>query len=193
MPDLRAGVALELDPRDLGLGARIRQRRQSLGMTLVELADAAGLSHPFLSQIERGQARPSMASLRRVAAALGVSEATLLAPGAPSGMVRVVRSGEGESLFNAEDDRSGTSRVVASGGGVVVQEFADGPFEFLDPYQHPGEEALYVVSGRVEVRIDGEDELVELAPGDAVTYPGSVPHRIRVLEPATRFLMVHTP
>ncbi|MDH4117067.1 MAG: XRE family transcriptional regulator [Acidimicrobiia bacterium] len=175
-----------------GLGGRIRERRRSLGLTLVELAGATDLSHPFLSQIERDQAKPSMASLRRIAGALGVSEAALLAPSTAS-RVDVIRSGEGEVIYNAEDDpRTGWSRVVASSNGVVVQEFADGPFDFLDPYSHTGDESLYVVAGRLEVLLEG-DAPIELGTRDTVTYPGARPHQIRVLEPGTRFLMIHTP
>ena len=45
------------------LGARIRHHRRQLGLTLVEVAGQAGISQPFLSQIERGKAAPSMATL----------------------------------------------------------------------------------------------------------------------------------
>lgn len=172
------------------LGTRIRHRRHDLGLTLVRLAEASGLSHPFLSQIERGQAKPSMASLRRIAQALGVTESSLLAP-ANRSHVELVRADSGEVIANAEDG-GGWSRVVACGNGVVVQEFADGPFEFLEPYSHAGDESLYVVSGRVEVMLDGEGSFV-LAERDTLTYPGARPHRIRLLEPGSRFLMIHTP
>jgi transcriptional regulator with XRE-family HTH domain len=52
------------------LGSAIRARRHQRGMTLVEVAASAGLSHPFLSQLERGLARPSMRSLTAIAATL---------------------------------------------------------------------------------------------------------------------------
>ena len=49
-------------------------------MTLKELGRAAGLSHPFLSQLERGLARPSMGSVERIARALGVPAGGLWSP-----------------------------------------------------------------------------------------------------------------
>ena len=61
-----------LDDEALALGTRIRERRRALGLSLVRLAAMTDLSHPFLSQVERGHARPSVTSLQRIAAALGV-------------------------------------------------------------------------------------------------------------------------
>src|ERR1700749_1067719 len=63
----------------LRLGGAIRARRRMLGMTLVEVAASAGLSHPFLSQLERGLARPSMRSLTAIAATLGTTAQALMA------------------------------------------------------------------------------------------------------------------
>src|SRR5579859_1415694 len=66
---------------DVGLrvGGAMRARRRLLGMTLVEVAASAGLSHPFLSQLERGLARPSMRSLAAIAATLGTTAQALMA------------------------------------------------------------------------------------------------------------------
>src|SRR5580693_9988604 len=63
----------------LRLGGAIRARRRLLGMTLVEVAASAGLSHPFLSQLERGLARPSMRSLTAIASTLGTTAQALMA------------------------------------------------------------------------------------------------------------------
>src|SRR3954452_5153102 len=84
------------------LGATIRRLRKEHGLTLVQLAKASQLSHPFLSQLERGLTHPSMRSLYRIAIALGTTQQSLLATsvpepdgGGPNAAVRVVRAGEG--------------------------------------------------------------------------------------------------
>ncbi len=91
-------------PRDgaAALGRAIRALRRERGMTRVQLAAAAGLSQPFLSQLELGRSRPSMRSLSRIATALGTTQQTLLGvaggdrPGElPGGPVR----GGGEPLL----------------------------------------------------------------------------------------------
>ncbi|MFP3248010.1 MAG: helix-turn-helix transcriptional regulator, partial [Paraburkholderia sp.] len=54
------------------LGSKIRALRQRLKRTLDYTATAAGISKPFLSQVERGLASPSVTSLNGIASELGV-------------------------------------------------------------------------------------------------------------------------
>ncbi|MFN3257915.1 MAG: cupin domain-containing protein [Ilumatobacter sp.] len=51
------------------------------------------------------------------------------------------------------------------------------PDEFADYFQHPGDELLYIVEGQIDLDLDGD--IIELSPGDAVTYDGLLPHRTR--------------
>lgn len=177
------------------VGDHVRRRRRFLGLTLVQLADATGLSHSFLSQVERGLAQPSMLSLHRVAAALGTSESSLMTwpqPQLDDGPA-LVRAEDGQAILNTEDDRrSGTSRTVAIAGSAEVREFRDGPNEFLEPYRHDGTEVLYVVTGRIEVKLEDGSPIM-LRVGDSLTYRGTEAHQIRTLVAGTRFLMIHTP
>ncbi len=59
------------------LGAFIREQRRAAQMSLRNLATQAGVSNPYLSQIERGLRKPSAEILQRVAAALRISAETL--------------------------------------------------------------------------------------------------------------------
>lgn len=59
------------------LGTFIREQRSSAEMSLRALADKAGVSNPYLSQIERGLRKPSAEILQRVAEALRISAETL--------------------------------------------------------------------------------------------------------------------
>ncbi len=59
------------------LGAFIREQRKAAQMSLRNLAVQAGVSNPYLSQIERGLRKPSADILQRVAAALRISAETL--------------------------------------------------------------------------------------------------------------------
>ncbi len=65
-----------------GLGTRIRARRTALGLTLAEVAERAGLSNQYMSNLENGHRSPSLAALRAIAAALGQTVADLLGDGA---------------------------------------------------------------------------------------------------------------
>lgn len=169
-----------LDEQTVRLGARIRSFRQARGLTLVELARLAGLSHPFLSQLERGQARPSMVSLERIARALGSSQIELIAaatddlvPGAGTARVSIVQRHEGpQGPFGG-----GAARILVHGDvPFIPMEFHGSnrvPGEF---YTHEEDEFLHVVAGTV--RVDLADEGVyTLETGDSIHYAGGTLHR----------------
>jgi transcriptional regulator with XRE-family HTH domain len=65
------------------LGAALRQSRQQVGLSQPALAARTGLHPTYISQIEHGHRNFSMLSLVRIAAAVGVTVATLLAPFEP--------------------------------------------------------------------------------------------------------------
>lgn len=60
-----------------GVGAFIRQQRERSRISLRKLADRAGISNPYLSQIERGIRRPSADILKAIARGLSISAETL--------------------------------------------------------------------------------------------------------------------
>lgn len=175
----------------LRLGIAIRARRHQLGLTLVDVASQAGLSHPFLSQLERGLARPSMRSLSAIATTLGTTAQVLMAEAEPTGTVNTVSSVErgastgpvsivrvGTSSPDPVDSPGGTVRALVHGERAMLPvEFVGAPRDFDEYYQHPGEEFVYVVSGQVEVDIEGA--LYPAAAGDSVYYEGGLRHRWR--------------
>ena len=158
------------------LGPTLRSLRRRRGLTLVRLADLAGLSHPFLSQLERGLARPSMASLDRIAAALGTSAVELLA---------------GESSDRREQV---VSHVLLAHEGVVGP-YGLGTARLLGPellsfvpmevrgantepgvlHRHAEDEFLTVIEG--VLLLDLDDGSHELHPGDSATVAARTPHR----------------
>ena len=65
------------DENGTDLGAYIRQQRQRANLSLRRLADRAGISNPYLSQIERGIRRPSAHILKQLSRALSISAETM--------------------------------------------------------------------------------------------------------------------
>lgn len=160
------------------VGTAIRARRESAGLSMRALATRSGVSQPFLSQIENGQASPSMVTLYRLAEALGCQPGELL-PQAPSTSVLVVRAGEGQLLPVGEVVNPAIGRMISKGDGRMMEvvEYRITPGQYLDEwFQHDGENVVYLVSGRVTVELDGVGRW-ELAPGDCVYHPGEVRHR----------------
>ena len=69
--------------RNANLGARLREVRRQRGITLKQVAEAVGVTESFVSQVERGTANPSVATLRRMAEALGETVASLFVGAEP--------------------------------------------------------------------------------------------------------------
>lgn len=67
----------ELESRWSDLGAFIREQRRLGQLSLRKLSEMAGVSNPYLSQIERGLRRPSAEILQQIARALSISAETL--------------------------------------------------------------------------------------------------------------------
>src|ERR1700683_3992358 len=72
-----AGVSTDPTDRWLDLGSFIREQRASARLSLRRLSELAGISNPYLSQIERGLRRPSAEILQQIAKALRISAETL--------------------------------------------------------------------------------------------------------------------
>ena len=72
-----AGVSTDPKDRWLDLGSFIREQRGSARLSLRRLSELAGISNPYLSQIERGLRRPSAEILQQIAKALRISAETL--------------------------------------------------------------------------------------------------------------------
>ena len=166
---------------DTRLGGAIRALRRQRGLTLVQLAAAAGLSQPFLSQLELGRSRPSMRSLFRIAAALGTTQQALLGLAEPAASMPLAGGGGGRLLLH-------------HAGGADVTEFTDVANQFTEFYSHPRHEFLYVVQGTVELELDEQQSTrTRLGPRESAGYSGLVPHRFRRIgEAPCVIVMVHS-
>ena len=104
MTTLQQSEPPEAVPAGQALGRRLRELRRSRRRTLRSVAEAAEVSESFLSQVERGRANPSVSSLTRIAAALGLTVHELFAPSRQDGS-QVVRAGETAPLEFGEGAR----------------------------------------------------------------------------------------
>jgi transcriptional regulator with XRE-family HTH domain len=160
------------------LGARVRELRRERGMTLKGLGRAAGLSHPFLSQLERGLARPSVTSVERIARALEVPVGTLWTTPREAD-VRLVRADDGSVSAHGDASAPGGIReLLADGTALRVREWTGGPRKWPDEGDTTtGAVMVYVVRGAVEIDLDGD--VHELQEGDSLFFDGTVRHRLR--------------
>lgn len=82
-----ASSADSADPEELArvVAARIVAERRRQGLRQRDLAEATGMARPNVARIESGRRLPAMATLQRIAKALGVGLESLIRPGGPYG------------------------------------------------------------------------------------------------------------
>ena len=172
MPSSAPDVAAEVD-----VGERLRALRRFRRCTLRTIADRSGLSESFLSQVERGRSSASIASLRRIADALGVSIADLFEPGGLP-RPRVLRRDERPALqFGILGRKLLLTPRPLHHLEVFMGELEVGGSTGAEAYAHGDSEELFVVlSGTVQLELGGE--LFDLESGDSIDYRSSTPHRI---------------
>ncbi len=159
------------------LGERLRAIRVLRRRTLKDVADAAGVSESFVSQLERGRSSASVATLQRLAAALGIEVSDLFAPeGLPR--PRVLRREARQLLVWGRLGRKALLTPKPFHAlEVVAAEFDPGGSTGDETYTHgDSEELLVVVKGRVHLQL-GTDTY-DLGTGDSVQYRSSTPHRV---------------
>jgi transcriptional regulator with XRE-family HTH domain len=172
MPSSVPEVAAEVD-----VGERLRELRRFRRATLRTIADRSGLSESFLSQVERGRSSASIASLRRIADALGVSMADLFEPDGVPGPKVIRRQDRPALAFGVLGKKSLLTPKPLHHLEVFVGELEVGGSTGEQPYVHgDSEELVVVISGSAQIELGGE--LFDLESGDSIDYRSSTPHRI---------------
>lgn len=153
------------------LGRDLRGLRKARGITLKELALKIGRSVGFLSQIERGLSEPSITDLRHIAQAFDV----------PVSWFFLLE--EADTPENKYIVRAGARRSLGTLEAGIVEELLSpdlgGSFEMFRSVIEPGarqnepvlretEEAGYIVSGTLDLWIDGEK--FRLKAGDSFRF-----------------------
>jgi transcriptional regulator with XRE-family HTH domain len=192
-------MARREEPPDaaLEIGKRLAAHRIARGMKVSALARAVGVSPSLISQIERGQSRPSVSTLFELAQALDVPvdaffrDSAHPAPTPDSAAPpRPSVPQPAPSKHHRYVVRRGQRATINIEGGVRWERLTPttlDELEFLELvyepgaqshpslYRHPGIEMVLVLSGRLDIFVAFDRH--ELAPGDSICFPSSVPHR----------------
>lgn len=167
----------------------IRSLREGAGLSLSELAVQAGIGKSTLSQLESGNANPSIETLWAVARTLGVPFGRLVEPAVPD--VHVVRAGEGVRVDAAGSPYRAqllVSRTRRGSFELYRIESEPGPAHEAEPHISGAVEHLLVVTGRM--RVGPGDAAVELGPGDLAAFAGDAAHVYETLEAGTSALLL---
>jgi len=165
------------------IGAKLRRLRLRKSMGLVELSKHTGLSPALLSKLERDLMHPTLPTLLRIAMVFSVGLDYFFSP-EPKPVLAIVRKkdrlrfpdspGAAQAAYYFESlDFPVPNRPLNS----YLAEFEPVAAETVRLHEHPGIELLYVLSGRLELRV-GEDRH-ELSEGDSIYFDSTVPHAYR--------------
>lgn len=159
------------------LATNLRRLRRQRGLTLDAVAERAKVSKGTVIGLEQARANPSIATLCRVADALGVGVASLIAP--PAGpRVEVRRDGQAPALW-ASPAGSEARFLLGTDPPQIVElwDWTLAPGDGFDGEAHPTGtlEMLLVLDGRLEVRVGASEHTLDV--GDSVLFEAEVPHR----------------
>ena len=171
----RQGVVSAPAESTLLPGQRFRRLRTHRGLSLAQVARATGVSVGFLSALERGQMRSSIATLRRIARFYRTNILSLFETAGDN--PRLVRPNQRKVLETTPEVRM---ELLAWGNTVMEPHLfrikpGGGSGE---SYSHEGEEFLHVLRGEFEISLDGKEHY-RLKPGDSLYFESSTPHRWR--------------
>lgn len=158
------------------IGKRIRKARLSQGLTQQELADRCGFTKSLLSKIENGQTASAVATLSKIADHLKTPLAWFLEENRDEYLVVSSHQKRNQKIGNKEmgylyetlANRSRFSKIEP----VLVTVPPD--MSVTEPFTHPEEEFIYIVSGTIILYYDGERHLLE--EGDTAYFSGIKPH-----------------
>jgi transcriptional regulator with XRE-family HTH domain len=161
------------------IGTQVREFRQKLDMTVVELAKVAGLSAGMLSKIEHGLTSPSLGTLQSLANALHVPVTALFRRFEEERDASFVKAGEGLKI-ERRGTRAGHQYQLL--GHTVGKSIGMEPYlitltdesDVFPIFQHSGVEFIYILEGEVGYRHGNKTYLMK--PGDSLFFDADAPH-----------------
>lgn len=170
------------------LAASLREARKARGLSLDAVAKLSGVSRSMVSQIERGESSPTVATLWNLTQALQVDFAGLL-EGKPAPGIEVTRASAAPVIARSSGVRI---RILSPAEAVGEHEVYDLAFEagaalISDAHSAGCREHLTVIEGEMTVTSGEEGE--HLGPGDTARYAADRPHAIRA-EGAARAILI---
>lgn len=176
----------------MNIGSRIKKMRKQQNRTLQEIADICGFTRSLLSKIENSKTIPPIATLSRIAKALGVKVATLLdddsnvngiiyTPGKDVSLDNMVGTDKGYLFFPFASER----------GNKLFQPYlftAERDKVITQPLSHEGEEFIYVLEGEMRYRIGSVE--YTMRPGDSLYFNSIDEHDLRPITDKVVYLAV---
>ena len=163
---------------DFSVGKRLRAVRKAHGLSQRALAARSGVTNGTISMAEQDSTSPSVASLKKILDGIPMTLSEFFADG--DGARRVFFAARDLTELSPESPLI-SLRQVGNAAERSIQmlheRYAPGADTGRRAYSHAGEEVGIVISGCIEVTVDGESRM--LGPGDAYLFESRLPHRFR--------------
>jgi DNA-binding transcriptional MerR regulator/mannose-6-phosphate isomerase-like protein (cupin superfamily) len=173
------------------VAGRLRSMRRQLDLTVRQVASRTGLSASYVSSVENGSIRPSVASLLKLSQAYGANILSFYGP-SPEPRRRLARMGQAEVIAMGDPGVS-VALLTPHESALELHLFELAPGAGSGgSYCHEGDEFWYVLGGTLGVWLD--DEFFQLEAGDCLSFASTDEHRfVNLGQGTTRFLGANTP
>ncbi len=181
------------------IGERIKSIREMQGLPLETLAKLSGIDEGYLGEIEALKVFPDLGTIIRLSKALKTSTGFILDP-TTGYSYSVVRSEDRRNIKRTPSGRGDRPdyEYFSLSTGVISRHMESFIVTLTgDDYEkeastHDGEEFLYVLSGKMVIKLGGKEE--SLKEGDSIFYLSSVPHTLKNdgASPAVLLAVVYT-
>jgi len=173
------------------LPARLKETRRAQGLSLEAVANLSGVSRSMVSQIERGESSPTIATLWNLTRALQVDFAGLLDGDAAKDKITVLRASDVPCIDNM--GQGCHIRILSPPEDAGRHEIYDLRFDAggvlnSQPHTRGAEEQLTVIDGSLRVTSGAASDL--LGQGDTARYAADVTHAISAPDGAARAFLV---
>lgn len=174
------------------LARRIRETRKSKGLSLEATSRLSGVSRSMLSQIERGESSPTIATLWNLTRALQVDFAGLLDEGDTGSAIKEIMRANRTPTIDSQGEGC-TIRILSppeQAGQLEVYEiaFAKNGALLSEPHRQGCIEHLSVLEGTL--RVTAGDDRAEISSGDTLRYAADTPHSIRTNGQKAKALLI---
>ncbi|MFW8593697.1 helix-turn-helix domain-containing protein [Cribrihabitans neustonicus] len=173
------------------LPARLKEARRAQGLSLEAVANLSGVSRSMVSQIERGESSPTIATLWNLTRALQVDFAGLLEAGDARDRIEVLRAAEVPKIDNMGQGcriRILSPPEEAGGHEVYDIRFEPGGALVSQPHTRGALEQLTVLEGEIAVTSGTAQD--RLQAGDTARYAADVAHSITAPDSAARVFLI---
>lgn len=158
------------------LGEKLREIRESKGITIAELAKRTELTSSLISQVERDLASPSVSTLKKIAIALDVTMSKFFEDDSPVDIVvrkncrRKLQIPDSHLIYEI------VSPSFARSVQLLITKLEPGAESSVSPLAHHGDECAMVLGGKVEFVVGEKKYIIE--DGDSIYIENDIPHKL---------------